>query len=139
MQDKDEQPAADVSGLQIDEVTLRDLGETLARLSRDLRDISDLAIAEKRRNYLAELDRVGADLTEEDEARLDRERSDDFRRILTGLRAFRRDYDYWERVIAEYALTRMNLTQRDAALQLGVGLSTINRWAQHPLRVRDAR
>ena len=135
----DEQDEADVSGLQINEVSLRDLGETLARLSRDLRDVSDLAIAEKRRNYLAELDRVGADLTEEDEARLDRERADDFRRILTGLRAFRRDYDYWERVIAEYALTRMNLTQRDAAVQLGVGLSTINRWAQHPLLVRDSR
>jgi len=44
---------------------------------------------------------------------------------------FRRDYADWERLTVEYALKRF--TQRDVASVLGVGLSTVNRWAQHTL------
>lgn len=43
-----------------------------------------------------------------------------FRRTLSGLGSYRRNYHYWERVIAEFALTEMNYTQRDTAQLLGV-------------------
>jgi len=33
----------------------------------------------------------------------------------------------------------MGYTQRDAALLLGVSVSTINRWAQNPLKIEDLR
>lgn len=62
-----------------------------------------------------------------------------FRRMLSGLGSYRRNYQYWERVIAEFALSEMNYTQRDTAHLLGVGLSTINRWAQNPLTIGDDR
>lgn len=62
-----------------------------------------------------------------------------FRRMLSGLGSYRRSYHYWERVIAEFALTEMNYTQRETAHLLGVGLSTINRWAQNPLTIGDDR
>jgi transposase len=54
-----------------------------------------------------------------------------------GLKSFRKDYADWERLIVEYALTRSGFTQRDVATLLGVGLSTVNRWAQHPLTYED--
>jgi len=60
-----------------------------------------------------------------------------FRRTMSGLGAYRRNYHHWERVIAEFALTQMNYTQRDTAQLLGVGLSTINRWAQNPVKLED--
>jgi len=55
------------------------------------------------------------------------------------LGTYRRNYHHWERVIAEFALAKMNYTQRDTAQLLGVGLSTINRWAQNPLPLEDDR
>lgn len=60
-------------------------------------------------------------------------------KTLTGLRSFRREYDRWERVVAEYVMAKENYSQRDTAKLLGVGVSTINRWAQNPLKVQDYR
>jgi Trp operon repressor len=72
---------------------------------------------------------VGEDEVWEAEAR---HRSEQLQRTLMGMRSFRRNYDYWERAIAEYAL-RTGMTQRDAARLLGVSTATINRWNQHPV------
>ncbi|QEE62330.1 helix-turn-helix domain-containing protein [Salinibacterium sp. dk2585] len=59
-------------------------------------------------------------------------------RTLSGLKRFRRSYEYTERAIAEYAL-HAGLSQRDVARYLGVAASTINRWAQNPLEAQDLR
>lgn len=62
-----------------------------------------------------------------------------FRSTLRSMRKFRREYDRWERLTAEYALTRMNYSQREAAKELGVATSTINRWSQSPLTIEEYR
>jgi len=61
------------------------------------------------------------------------------RETLEGLRKFRRNYDYWERLIAEFALAKMGYTQRDVAKYLGISLTTVNRWAQNPLTIPGHR
>ena len=55
---------------------------------------------------------------------------------LMAMRAFRGNYDYWERLTAEVALHELGFTQRRTAQLLGVGVNTINRWAQHPVHVQ---
>src|SRR5690554_3829404 len=44
-------------------------------------------------------------------------------RTLSGLKQFRRNYEYWERAIAEYALENEGMSQRDVARYLGVAAS----------------
>jgi hypothetical protein len=68
---------------------------------------------------------------------LDREIKAAIRRTLSGLNQFRDQYSETERLTVEYALNRANLTQREVAHLLGAGLSTVNRWAQHPLTYKD--
>lgn len=55
---------------------------------------------------------------------------------LSGMRSFRGNYEYWERLAAEHALHQMQFTQRRTAQLLGIGVNTINRWAQHPVNVK---
>ena len=124
--------------LQVEESTPADMAREFADLSNQLARLSDLLFNEGREAVNRMVLRDG-DPTEEDLEAMDRESRERFRRALIGMRSFRRDYYYWERVVAEYALTKMGYTQRDAAKALGVGLSTINRWAQHPLKIEDYR
>lgn len=124
--------------LQVEESTPADMAREFADLSNQLARLSDLLFNEGREAANRMILRDG-DPTEEDFEAMDRESRHHFRRALIGMRSFRRDYYYWERVVAEYALTKMGYTQRDAAKALGVGLSTINRWAQHPLKIEDYR
>lgn len=130
-----ETPAPDAAVLQVDEVSLGDLLAKLSELGEQLRRVSERASNRERGDYIRQLQAVGGDPTDEEVRLWEAEDAEAFRRTLTGLREFRRDYSYWERVLVEYALTRKNITQRDAAQLLGVGVSTINRWAQHPLEV----
>ena len=44
----------------------------------------------------------------------------------------RDEISYWTRVLAEAAL-RAGITQRDVASELGVAISTVNRWAREPV------
>ncbi|MBG6054905.1 hypothetical protein IWX81_001316 [Salinibacterium sp. CAN_S4] len=76
---------------------------------------------------------------EESMKKYETEMRERFRRTVSGMRAYRRNYNSRELVVAEYALTKMNYTQRDAAALLGVGVSTINRWAQNPLPIDEYR
>lgn len=76
------------------------------------------------------------DVDELNEA-IDRQIAAALRRTLMELNTFRREYANWERIIVEYALGRGGMTQREVAGLLGVGLSTVNRWAQHPLRYAE--
>lgn len=128
--------ADDISELAVDGLRYVDVGIRLRELADQLRSVADLMDDKK-------LDEEGRlvyeygheQAIEEYEAEL-RLR---FRRMLSGLGTYRRNYHYWERVIAEFALAEMNYTQRDTAHLLGVGLSTINRWAQNPLKIEDDR
>lgn len=102
---------------------LIDLGEQLVaigkhtdsvKLRRDIETASDIAV-----------DEVWDDVGREMDAAV--------RRTLAGLKSFRTEYNNWERLTVEYALNRRSFTQREVAQLLGVGLSTVNRWAQQPL------
>ena len=73
---------------------------------------------------------------ESHQADLEDEFTEGLRRTLAAMHEFRKSYDYWERVIAEFCLKR-GMTQRQVAGLLGVSTATINRWAQHPVTVGD--
>ncbi len=126
---------------QIEEVSLSDIGQELIALAERLRAAGEQI---KGRHLLDEpgVSYAAADGTPMTQWDVDEENAQTrsaFRSTLKSLRQFRRQYDRWERLTAEYALTRMGYSQRDAAATLGVAASTINRWAQHPLQVEDYR
>ena len=126
------------SDTEIEIVSLTDIAFRFEQLGRDLDNASkSLRVRPARQRQLDAMEAQGVDFSDlpEDGAAFARERADDLRRALLALGSFRREYSRWERLLTEYALTRQNLTQRDAAKLLGVGLSTVNRWAQHPLQV----
>ncbi|MDQ1126236.1 DNA-binding NtrC family response regulator [Microbacterium sp. SORGH_AS 505] len=132
-------PGPDEPHLQVDEVERIDLADKLDELSEQLHRAAELMHNRERSTQLHERALHGDDPDEYELLMLDAKSSDEFRRALTALRDFRRQYGHWERVIAEYTLQKMNYTQRDAAKYLGVGLSTINRWAQHPIQIDEER
>ena len=128
------------SGAEIETVSLTDIAFRFEQLGHDLENASkSLRVRPARQLQLDAMEAQGVDFSDlpEDGVAFARERAEDLRRALLALGSFRREYSRWERLLTEYALTRENLTQRDAAKLLGVGLSTVNRWAQHPLRVED--
>jgi|GEM_PF-2032910 len=119
------------------DIELSDIGQTLIALGEQLREIGNAAYQPTTRKELEQYYFGGGhsdpteDVIEGDLAHAAaRER---MTRTLTGLNAFRRTYSQWERLSVEYALDRLGFTQRRTATLLGVGLSTVNRWAQHPL------
>lgn len=119
---------------RIDSVHLKDIGQRLMDLGQLLIETGKYADSEK----LRRLERQALELAiEEVYEDLNREAVASIRRTLTSLNTFRREYSDWERLTVEYALKRGQLTQRDVASLLGVGLSTVNRWAQHPLTYED--
>src|SRR4051812_16240773 len=102
-----DQPDEDAPLLQVEELSLRDVGRTLKELAEQIRNVADLIDGGdlEKAWELAEHVHV-ADAYEESE-RLEKDR---FQRTLSGLRSFRRNYDYWERAIAEFALKDQGMT-----------------------------
>jgi Trp operon repressor len=131
-----DEPDDDAPILQVEELNFFDVGRTLQELAAQLRGVADLIDNGEVRRLFEQAEEIGVVEAYEEADRVSNER---FERTLTGLRSFRRNYDYWERVIAEYALTRQNMTQREVARLLGVSAATINRWAQHPVAVEPKR
>lgn len=127
-----DEPDDDAPILQVDELNFYEVGSTLQELAAQLRGVADLIDNGDLRRMYEVAEKVGAVEAFEDADRASNER---FQRTLTGLRSFRRNYDYWERVIAEYALNKQEMTQREVARLLGVSTATINRWAQHPVTI----
>lgn len=123
--------------LQVDELTLRDVGRTLKELTEQIRGVADLIDGGEYDKAWEEAERHNYHPGAVQEA--EQLANDRFVRTLSGLRAFRRNYDYWERAIAEFALTKQNMTQREVARLLGVSTATINRWAQHPIVIEERR
>ena len=120
---------ADESLHPVDVLAISDLGAQLKALADQLSAVSKHTERENFRAVEKAWEIVG---DEDDAARLEEAYAAAVRQTLMGLAEFRRSYDYWERLIAEYAL-KQGFTQRQAAGYLGVAVSTINRWAQHPL------
>jgi hypothetical protein len=116
--------------LRLADVGIHDIGQRLIDLGEQLVTIGKHTDSQKLREHLREAEEVAVDEVWED---VQREMTTAIRRTLSGLGSFRREYTEWERLTVEYALTRRGFTQREVANLLGVGLSTINRWAQNPL------
>lgn len=113
----------------VDVLSIYDIGDQLRALGEQLSAIGKHGESQNFRG----LEKAWEITGDEEEARmLEEAYSTALRQTLIGLSQFRRSYDYWERLIAEYAL-KQGLSQRQAAGLLGVAVSTINRWAQHPL------
>lgn len=118
------------SARQVDDVSFHEIGQRLIDLGEQLRKIGTHTENPDLRKTLM-YGSLGESISEIEEEQ--RFLDGMIRRTLGELNGFRRDYANWERIIVEFALTKRNMTQRDVARLLGVGLSTVNRWAQHPL------
>lgn len=129
-------PEDENAELQVDEVNFFDVGAHLVQLAEQLQAVGQLVNSPRIHQLSRELEEHGQEETELD---LRSESKAALNRTLTGLRSFRREYDRWERVVAEYVMAKENYNQRDTAKLLGVGVSTVNRWAQNPLKVQDYR
>jgi predicted transcriptional regulator len=144
MASTDEQRETDgpESSYQIDEIELSDLGAHFVDLGERLKLVGQLTQEQSvpaRSGNITYMRNEYEEMTEEEVAEWESDVRKRVRGTLTGLRDFRRDYERWQRLTAEYVLTRLGYTQREAAELLGVAASTINRWAQHPLPIEDYR
>lgn len=121
---------SETGALQVDDVRLHEISKRLIDLGEQLRLIGSHTAAHKFEGDFEHAARIDVpEVWADYEEKLD----DAARRTLAGLGSFRKEYANWERLVVEYALTKRGFTQRDVARLLGVGLSTVNRWAQHPL------
>jgi DNA-binding NtrC family response regulator len=119
---------------RLTDVGIHDIGQRLIDLGEQLIAIGKHGDSDKLREHMREAEEIAVDEVWEE---VDREMKTAVRRTLSGLGSFRKEYNDWERLAVEYALARRGFTQREVANLLGVGLSTINRWAQHPLADGD--
>lgn len=119
---------------QVEDVNFYEVGQRLIDLGEQLRAIGEYTSGRKIRDSIRQADEIAEEEIWED---LHRQTQDAIRRTLTGLGRYRKEYANWERIVVEYALTKRGFTQRDVARLLGVGLSTVNRWAQNPLTYED--
>jgi hypothetical protein len=119
---------------QVSDVRIHEIGARLIDLGNQLVNVGKLTENAKLRKRIEDVNEYG---DEEHHDELDHELANAIGSTLRGLNSFRKDYANWERLTVEYALTRSGFTQRDVARMLGVGLSTVNRWAQHPLTYDD--
>lgn len=130
----EQQSPDDAGARQVDDVQLHELSKRLIDLGEQLRLIGSHTAEHKFDDALEAAERIDVpEVWEDYEGKL----SDAVRRTLAGLGSYRKEYANWERLVVEYALTKQGFTQREVARLLGVGLSTVNRWAQHPLTYDD--
>lgn len=121
-----------------DEISFDQLGNLLEEMAEELQSIAQRAKdadVERLHRELDLMDYPEVEIYEE----INRRVGATTVRTLGGLKRFRRNYEYYERAIAEWALSNDQLSQRDVARYLGIGLSTVNRWAQNPLKAQDNR
>lgn len=124
---------SDEPELRVDQMYTMDVGRQLAELAQRLAAAATHTNSPELRKRVREVAEIQDD---ELDAELEDDMTEGLRRTLTAMHEFRKSYDYWERVIAEFSLKR-GMTQRQVAGLLGVSTATINRWAQHPVTVTD--
>lgn len=56
--------------------------------------------------------------------------------MMKAIDSARKSFEYWERVTAQYAMDELGFTQRRTAALLGIGVNTVNRWANHPVQTQ---
>lgn len=120
--------------LQVDEIELRNIGDSFVRIADDLRAAGELIKS-------APIKPTGVDpksgnetiFTEEDVAKWGNDSTYQAEELLTALKKVRRNWAYWERVAAEYAMKELGMTQRRVAAALGVSTATVNKWSQNPV------
>lgn len=138
--DEHHETSTDDSNYQINEIELHDLGTHFVELGERLKLVGrlteDQTVPITGRN-VAYMKNEHEEMSEDEVDQWVGDVRNRVRGTLTGLRDFRRDYERWQRLTAEFVLTKLGYTQREAAELLGVAASTINRWAQHPLRIED--
>ncbi len=110
-----------------------DVGRQLADLAQRLAAAATHTNSPELRKQVKEVAEIGDESLYAD---LEDDFTEGLRRTLAAMHEFRKSYDYWERVIAEFSLKR-GMTQREVAGLMGVSTATINRWAQHPVTVGD--
>ena len=119
--------------LRVDQMYTMDVGRQLAELAQRLSAAATHTNSPELRKTVRTITEFG---DESHQADLEDDFTEGLRRTLAAMHEFRKSYDYWERVIAEFCLKR-GMTQRQVAGLLGVSTATINRWAQHPVTVSD--
>lgn len=115
------------------DVELLDIGQAMIDLGTALKNAGH-----RTEQLVQEANRITIGVYHEQDRERDEIRVEAMESALSGMRAFRGNYEYWERLAAEHALHRMGFTQRHTAQQLGIGVNTINRWAQHPVHVKNS-
>lgn len=138
----DTEAHATAGNRQVEDVYLYEIGQRLIDLGEQLRDIGDHTAGPKMRGAIDAANEAEGNMLNEVELEfvrqdLERQIRDAVRRTLTGMGRYRKEYAMWERIVVEYALTKQGFTQREVARLLGVGLSTVNRWAQNPVTYED--
>lgn len=116
--------------------TLDDLGKSLTALGKELSELGAAAVVSeawdpRREMWLDSIDEIDRLVEEGREAQ---KRADAMIHTLNGLRKFRAEYERLERLIASYAMHKMEFSQRRTATLLGVGLGTVNRISQAVLQ-----
>lgn len=53
--------------------------------------------------------------------------------VLADVADIRDGLAYWTRVLAEFSVIRLHVTQKEVARTLGISTQTINRWVNDPL------
>ncbi len=119
--------------LAADDVQLLDIGQALIDLGTALKNAGH-----RTEQLVHEANRSSINVRPEQDDESQEARIEAMEAALSGMRSFRGNYEYWERLAAEHALHHMNFTQRRTAQLLGIGVNTINRWAQHPVNVKPA-
>ena len=119
-----------------EEVTFDQLGTMLEDLAAELQAVANRAKAHDLKGRIEDYESAGGG-DDVIDAIIEREIGAVIVRTLSGMKKFRRSYDYHERAIAEWALLNRELTQRDISRYLGIATSTVNRWAQNPLQAQD--
>lgn len=130
----------DRTTMQVDELDLDSIGRGLDAIAKELQEAAARLFGRAMLQDGVAYSKHGHDTMSDFEVMSENgETQAAFRSTLRSMRKFRREYDRWERLTAEYALNRMRYSQRETAQELGVATSTINRWAQHPLPIEDYR
>ena len=125
------------------DLTMNDIGQSLILLGEQLREVGNIAYQPTTRDDVERHfygrqhdhdDSIESVVLSDLAFAAEQER---IARTLTALRNFRRSYYYWERIAVEHALNEGKFSQRRVAALLGIGVNTVNRWANNPVATED--
>lgn len=115
---------------------IRDVTNSYVSIANSLLNAAQLA---ERLNESAHMDRGGISVhvIEERSAEAWEDAEAAAEVMMKAIRDARGNFEYWERVTAQYAMEQLGFTQRRTASLLGIGVNTVNRWANHPVETKE--